>query len=628
MAGLNDGCAGLVSEDSSSMYAMNDVKNQIRLHIQKDEYDVCDFYHKTGFCQWLARHPRFEHVTLLVIGLNAAWIWIDTDLNPGAMLILAPPIFQVVEHFFCAYFAYEWTIRYGAFKKKRNCLRDFWFVFDSLLVGTMVFETWIMSAVMLAAVGSVNGMGNTGFLRIARLLRLTRMARMARLLRALPELLILIKGMVAALRSVCFALGLLGMILYVFGIAFTQLCEGTSLEPSFETVMRSMHTLLVYGALMDEVSGLVIEIEEESILLLVIFYIFILLAALTVMNMLIGVICEMVLKVGAAERQEATKGFVTEKLMELIETGTDENNDNLISKEEFIEMLRNKRATGILHEVGVDVVGLVDFADTIFEQTPGAEHLGEKQLTLGEFMKVVLDLRGDQSAKVRDVMGLRKYMAACFVQLEQKLIHDVQVVGRSSSLPSQAEKPVPSSVPVTQSRNPVWAKATEACNAVSAWGSVAAKGSKELEPMSLDSLQEQITTSLQKIRSTHERELASLHAENLKLLDKLKDLGIAAGKSLGAVLQVANSVPQSPNASSPQPSVVEQPRVQVGDSGMDGLPVAFREGKHSMPKQDPAYAAVDACSGRREPAKQGTGNHRLSMDLLMEEARRSLAKHS
>merc|ERR1719297_742394 len=105
-----------------------------------------------------------------------------------------------------------------------------------------------MSAVfLLTDKSSGDGIGHASILRLARLLRLSRMGRMARLLRALPELLILIKGMVAALRSVCFALGLLLLILYVFGIAFTQLCEGTALEPEFDTVLISMHTLLVYG---------------------------------------------------------------------------------------------------------------------------------------------------------------------------------------------------------------------------------------------------------------------------------------------------------------------------------------------------------------------------------------------
>merc|ERR1712137_902822 len=106
--------------------------------------------------------------------------------------------------------------------------------------------------------------------------------------------------------------------------------------------------------------------------------------------------------------------------MELM-PAADENNDNLVSKEEFIKMLQNKGATRILHEVGVDVVGLVDFADTIFEPMPGNEHLGERQLTLPEFMKAILELRGDQGAKVRDIKEVKKYMNECFSRLEQKI---------------------------------------------------------------------------------------------------------------------------------------------------------------------------------------------------------------
>merc|ERR1719362_1677996 len=98
---------------------------------------------------------------------------------------------------------------------------------------------------------SGGGLGNASILRIARLLRLTRMARMARLLRAMPELLILIKGMAAAMRSVFFTLALLVLILYVFGIAFTQLCADTECSDMFNGVFTSMHFLLVNGALMD-----------------------------------------------------------------------------------------------------------------------------------------------------------------------------------------------------------------------------------------------------------------------------------------------------------------------------------------------------------------------------------------
>merc|ERR1719198_1102302 len=93
----------------------------------------------------------------------------------------------------------------------------------------MVGETWIMSVIMLAAGGGgSSGMGNASILRLFRLLRLSRMARMVRLLRAMPELMVLIKGMVVAMRSVFFTLCLLAGIIYVFGIMFVQLLKGTT----------------------------------------------------------------------------------------------------------------------------------------------------------------------------------------------------------------------------------------------------------------------------------------------------------------------------------------------------------------------------------------------------------------
>merc|ERR1712008_583508 len=56
--------------------------------------------------------------------------------------------------------------------------------------------------------------------------------------------------------------------------------------------------------------------------------------------------------------------------------------------------------------------------------------------------------------------------------------------------------------------------------------------------------QDIITGSLRDLQASQERELAVLHAENLRLLDKLADLGKAAGMSLAGVLEVAANVPR------------------------------------------------------------------------------------
>merc|ERR1719247_365086 len=106
-------------------------------------------------------------------------------------------------------------------------------------------ETWVL--IVMAAIGGGGSPlgGQTSILRLFRLLRLSRLMRM---LRSLPELMILIKGMVTAMKSVAYVMGLLVLITYVFAIAFTQLAVGTeSLGDTFHAnISNSMYSLLIY----------------------------------------------------------------------------------------------------------------------------------------------------------------------------------------------------------------------------------------------------------------------------------------------------------------------------------------------------------------------------------------------
>merc|ERR1719422_771273 len=157
----------------------------------------------------------------------------------------------------------------------------------------MVLETWVVTIIMLAQSGSGSsggsGVGDASILRMARLLRLSRMARMVRLFRAMPELLILVKGIIAATRSVLFTLILLIMLLYVFAIALRQLTDGTAIgEEHFQSVLAAMYTLLIDGTFMDNLGTVVRELGKENPLCCVMFWMFVLLSSCTVMNMLIG----------------------------------------------------------------------------------------------------------------------------------------------------------------------------------------------------------------------------------------------------------------------------------------------------------------------------------------------------
>merc|ERR1719355_95322 len=111
-------------------------------------------------------------------------------------------------------------------------MKDAWFVFDSVLVTMMIFETWFVTATVLLASGGESAsnpiFSQGAILRLLRLLRLTRMTRMLKMLRFMPELMVFIQGVRDAFRSVVCAFVLLLLVLYLASIALTQISKKTA----------------------------------------------------------------------------------------------------------------------------------------------------------------------------------------------------------------------------------------------------------------------------------------------------------------------------------------------------------------------------------------------------------------
>jgi len=382
-----------------------------------------NFYWDTGIWQKIARSQYFEYITLVIIGINAIWIAVELELNPAELLIDADPAYQVVENLFCAYFAFEWLVRFKAFRRKCHAFKDGWFVFDSCLAALMAAETWVMTAVV-GVTGYRGGqeLGGASVLRVVRLLRLTRMARVARLLRAFPEVLIMVKGIVAAMRSVFITMALLSVIIYMFGIALRQETAGTEAGARhFSTVFQSMYTLLVTATLLDGPGVVLADLGSGNIVGGLLFFAVILISALLLLNLLVGVLVEVVSSVSVAEKEHLVVSFVNEKVRHVLEeTGLDQNGDGLISKDELLHILDNSETARHLQDAGVDVVGLVDFADVIFQSDESGREYN-KQLGFNEFMKLVLQHRGSNTATVRDIVDLRKFMHTRSTQISNQM---------------------------------------------------------------------------------------------------------------------------------------------------------------------------------------------------------------
>merc|ERR1719191_2228707 len=206
------------------------------------------------------------------------------------------------------------------------------------------------------------------------------------------------------MKSVVYVMCLQVIITYVFAIAFTQLAVGTPSigEKFFSNVALSMYSLLVYSTLLDNMSYFNDHLRFEMWPLLVLDLVFVALAALTVMNMLIGVLCEVVSAVAETERATILTETVKEKMQDIIDK-LDSNKNNKISYDEFTKIMAKPEALQALEDVDVSAVGIVDFAELFFfEDDTGIE------LSFDQFMECVLDLRASNTATVKDVLDLWK----------------------------------------------------------------------------------------------------------------------------------------------------------------------------------------------------------------------------
>lgn len=380
-----------------------EMKQRVRDAILRPPRTEADFYRVGSIWTSIACARQFEWSTLFVITFNALWLMIDSQYNLELVSINQHWVFQTADHFFCSYYVFEWIVRFMALKRKLDGLRDKFFVLDTFLVVSVVLDTWIF-LFFFAVTDNMhdNSSASAGapLFKMFRLVRLLRLARIVRLVRTIPELMILIRGIAVAARSVFVTLLLMFVIIYGFTIACMQLTKNSDMRQThFPSVGQTMMNLLLRGVLPDQ-RELVEDLSAEDPLLGALALLFILVASLTVMNMLIGILVEVVSAVSSVDKEQGTIQHAKDQMLEAFQS-LDMNSDNEISVQEFRLMLANSRAILALQNIGVDVVGLVDMTDCIFKD--------RASLPIPQFMEIVLELRGSNFAKVKDVVDLRKF---------------------------------------------------------------------------------------------------------------------------------------------------------------------------------------------------------------------------
>lgn len=363
-----------------------------------------DFYDKDSFWTYVAVNSAFKGIMLLVILLNSVWLVIDVEYNQEDLTTRQHWIFPVADHTFCSFYFVEWLVRFSALKVKRNGFRDKLFGLDSLLAFMIVLDTWVFP-LFLFFTGPSAVYSDTGtvpmILKLFRMIRLARIARLYRLMKMVPEVMLLVRGIMVAARSVLVTLFMLVIMMYIFTITLMELTRDTALRQThFPSVGWSMLTLLLRAIIPDQ-RQFVEDLVYENPIFGMVGLLFILLGSLTLMNMLVGILVEVVSTVSAVGKEQVDIEYAKRQVM-LAFGELDVNNDGEINVAEVGLLLENPTAAQALGKLGVDVHGLLDTVDFIFKDHPS--------LPVDDFLEVVLQLRGSNVAKVKDIIDLRRFV--------------------------------------------------------------------------------------------------------------------------------------------------------------------------------------------------------------------------
>jgi len=144
------------------------------------------------------------------------------------------------------------------------------------------------------------------------------------------------------------------------------------------------------------------------------------------MNMLVGVLCEVVSVVSSVEKEQLVVTFVKTKLQSVFNDCVGELTDRL-GKTEFQDFLGNAQAAKALHEVGVDVVGLMEITDFLFKDG--------RTLDFPNFMEMLLELRGTNTATVKHIVDLQRFV---HLELRRNQKDMVEQVAALSDLMAEA----------------------------------------------------------------------------------------------------------------------------------------------------------------------------------------------
>jgi hypothetical protein len=330
---------------------------------------------------------------------------------------------------------FELIVRFLAYLKKFDCLHDGWFKFDLFLVVTMVVDLWI-----LEPIGNAQGSGHGSVIPLQplRLLRLLKLSRMGRLLESFPEMFDMIRALVRSLRAVGSSVALVLLMTFTWAILMHSLLKDEDelndkldkeLMLQFDTMLHCMWTLIVDGALMLDgtaplMTNLIFSDKVNVLVAGFCFIVYLNLAAMVILQMLIGVLCNVISAVNDETKDENDIACIRDQLSDTLMKHDD--GDGQLSQAELADALASHQATKLLADLNINFMFFKEMQRSMFP-TPTSTASFE------DVLQMMLMCRGDCTATVQALAGGFSFVALRLTEVEHHLSTTVEHIDRQVS---------------------------------------------------------------------------------------------------------------------------------------------------------------------------------------------------
>jgi len=181
-------------------------------------------------------------------------------------------------------------------------------------------------------------------------------------------------------------------------------------DPYFSSVLHSMWTLWLHVCLGEDFPSVANHVKDVNLLSSALLMVAAISVNLTLMNLLVGILVQVVSVVAVAEKEHMTVTLVKSQLQESF-SELDPEGRHELTQDTFCKLLASREVTQVLTDVGIDVFAVLDLADAFFD--------GEDRICFSVFIEKILQLRGGNQATVKDMVDMRKFVMHEILSMEK-----------------------------------------------------------------------------------------------------------------------------------------------------------------------------------------------------------------